>query len=47
VIDFPDDLKFASSMTLFSQVAGDDSLFDSALQKYFDGALDARTLELL
>jgi uncharacterized protein (DUF1810 family) len=47
IFAFPDDLKFASCMTLFSQVAEDDALFDLALEKYFDGALDARTLELL
>jgi uncharacterized protein (DUF1810 family) len=27
--------------------AEEDALFDLALEKYFDGALDARTLELL
>jgi uncharacterized protein (DUF1810 family) len=47
IFAFPDDLKFSSSMTLFSQVAGDDDLFDVALEKYFDGAFDTRTVELL
>jgi uncharacterized protein (DUF1810 family) len=47
IFAYPDDLKFASCMTLFSQVAEEDALFDLALEKYFDGALDARTLELL
>ncbi len=43
----PDDLKFRSSMTLFAQVAPEEPLFQKALQKYFGGAGDARTLELL
>ena len=43
----PDDLKFRSSLTLFSKVALDEPLFQRALEKYFDGVSDARTLELL
>jgi uncharacterized protein (DUF1810 family) len=47
----PDDLKFRSSMTLFAQVAADSgsdaSVFQGALDKYFNGLADARTLELL
>ncbi len=43
----PDDLKFCSSMTLFEQVAPDEALFARALDKYFGGRRDARTLELL
>jgi uncharacterized protein (DUF1810 family) len=43
----PDDLKFCSSMTLFSQVAQDNQVFLAALEKYCDAQLDARTLELL
>lgn len=42
----PDDRKFRSSMTLFELVAGPDSPFASALEKYFSGERDARTLEL-
>ena len=42
-----DSLKFRSSLTLFCQVAATDSLFHQALEKYFEGELDARTLELL
>ncbi|MEA1672457.1 DUF1810 domain-containing protein [Nitrospirillum sp. BR 11163] len=42
-----DALKFRSSMTLFHLAAGDcDSLFQDALDKYFDGQPDLRTLEL-
>ncbi|WP_349276525.1 DUF1810 domain-containing protein [Polaromonas hydrogenivorans] len=43
----PDDLKFRSSMTLFAQVAPQEPVFDRALDKYFGGKGDARTLELL
>jgi uncharacterized protein (DUF1810 family) len=42
----PDDLKFRSSLTLFDQVEPD-SIFHSALEKYFDGKPDALTLEKL
>ncbi len=43
----PDDLKFRSSMTLFSQVAADEPVFTRALDKYFGGRADERTLALL
>lgn len=43
----PDDLKFRSSMTLFSEVAGPGSIFQQALDKYCTGKKDPRTLELL
>jgi uncharacterized protein (DUF1810 family) len=42
----PDDLKFRSSMTLFAQATGE-PVFTRALQKYFDGEADPRTIELL
>ena len=43
----PDDLKFRSCMTLFEAVAPDEPVFARALEKYFGGERDARTLELL
>jgi uncharacterized protein (DUF1810 family) len=43
----PDDLKFHSSMTLFAWVGSDGAIFNEAVQKYFGGRLDRRTLELL
>jgi uncharacterized protein (DUF1810 family) len=43
----PDDIKFRSSMTLFSRATSDGSIFGEALQKYFDGQADERTVELL
>ena len=42
----PDDLKFRSSMTLFELVSPPASAFASALEKYFAGERDSRTLEL-
>lgn len=47
IFGYPDDLKFRSSMTLFSCIAGPESVFSAALKKYFDGEQDARTLALL
>jgi uncharacterized protein (DUF1810 family) len=43
----PDDLKFRSSMTLFAHAAPDEKLFRTALEKYFGGEADERTLEIL
>ena len=44
----PDDLKFCSSMTLFAVAADEDqALFRLALDRFCDGQMDARTLDLL
>ena len=43
----PDDLKFRSCMTLFAHTTADNTLYRSALQRYFGGASDALTLGLL
>lgn len=43
----PDDLKFCSSMTLFSRAAGPGSAFDEALSVFCGGEADRRTLALL
>jgi uncharacterized protein (DUF1810 family) len=45
ILGSPDDLKFKSSMTLFATVSPSDLVFKDALEKYFGGALDARTVE--
>ncbi|MFC7473927.1 DUF1810 domain-containing protein [Dankookia sp. GCM10030260] len=42
-----DAVKFRSSMTLFAAVRPGDSVFRTALDRYFDGAPDPRTLALL
>lgn len=43
----PDDLKFRSSMTLFEAVADEPSPFSTALELYYDGERDQKTLEFL
>jgi len=43
----PDDLKFRSSMTLFETVADDPTPFATALERYYDGDRDQKTLDLL
>ncbi len=47
ILGDPDDLKFKSSMTLFLKSTSENKIFTDALQKYFDGELDSRTLDLL
>jgi uncharacterized protein (DUF1810 family) len=47
IFGYPDDLKFRSSMTLFTSVTPDNRVFKDALQKYFGGELDSLTLEKL
>jgi len=50
ILDSPDDLKFRSSLTLFAKAASDNSdrmLFQEALDQFYNGMLDHRTLELL
>jgi uncharacterized protein (DUF1810 family) len=47
VFGSPDDVKFRSSMTMFELASGPESVFASALTKYFDGEPDARTVELV
>lgn len=47
VFGSPDDLKFRSSMTLFHAIAPHETVFRTALARYFGGEEDARTLEIL
>ena len=47
ILGYPDDLKFRSSMTLFAQMGGTGSIFHQALDRFFDGLSDRKTLELL
>lgn len=44
IFDYPDNLKFHSSMTLFADVAPDEAVFQSCLDRFFDGAGDPATL---
>lgn len=43
----PDDMKFRSSMTLFSSVVAEGSVFTTALEKYFRGEPDQLTIDRL
>ncbi|HKN09045.1 MAG TPA: DUF1810 domain-containing protein [Pseudomonadota bacterium] len=50
ILGAPDDLKFRSCLTLFGQAASDNSdrmLFNEALDRFYGGEPDPRTLELL
>ena len=50
ILGSPDDLKFRSCLTLFAQATSDDtnrSLFTEALDQFYGGKADPRTLELL
>ncbi len=47
IFGYPDYLKFRSSMTLFSRVGSEPQVFLDALDKYFEGTPDERTLERL
>src|SRR5688572_21190379 len=43
----PDDLKLKSCLTLFAAVRNADPVFDSLLDKFYQGARDSRTLALI
>jgi uncharacterized protein (DUF1810 family) len=47
IFGYPDDLKFRSSITLFSGVAPGEAVFRTALDRYFAGQPDSATLALL
>nr|WP_235001389.1 DUF1810 family protein [Nitrosovibrio sp. Nv4] len=44
IFGYPDYMKFHSSMTLFTEVAADNEVFNECLGKYFDGIPDPATL---
>lgn len=46
IMDYPDDLKLCSCMTLFERVS-DDPVFGAVLDKFYGGRRDIRTLLLL
>ena len=43
----PDDMKFHSSMTIFSLIEPRHDAFKQALDKYFNGELDERTIAIV
>ncbi|WP_460842071.1 DUF1810 domain-containing protein [Noviherbaspirillum agri] len=47
IFGYPDDLKFRSSMTLFACATPDNAIFNTCLEKYFEGQRDPATLALL
>ena len=47
IFAYPDHLKFHSSMTLFAHAAGDDQIFMTALNKYWQAQFDNQTIERL
>jgi uncharacterized protein (DUF1810 family) len=47
VFGSPDDMKFRSSMTLFERAEPAEPAFRTAMERYFDGQGDPRTLEKL
>ena len=47
ILGSPDDVKLRSSMTLFSQVAAQGSVFTKVLEKYYGGMPDPATLTAL
>lgn len=47
IFGYPDDLKFRSSITLFAAVAPGETVFHTALDRYFTGESDPATLARL
>ena len=47
VFGTPDDLKLKSSMTLFAALPEASPVFQQVLDKFFNGAADGRTLDIL
>ena len=47
ILGEPDDMKFWSSMTLFSSSAPEEPVFVAALEQFFSGKRDPQTRELL
>lgn len=47
IFSSPDDLKFYSSMTLFSRVENTNNIFIQALNIYYNGTPDLLTIDLL
>ncbi len=47
ILGYPDNLKLRSSLTLFAHATADNSVFLEALNQYFGGEFDSRTLERL
>ena len=44
---WPDNLKLRSCMTLFAEVAPEQPVFRSVLEKFYDGEMDGKTLDIM
>ena len=47
VMGWPDNLKLRSCMTLFAEVATEQPVFRNVLEKFYDGEMDEKTLDIL
>ena len=47
VMGWPDNLKLRSCMTLFAEVAPEPPVFRNVLEKFYDGEMDGKTLDIL
>ena len=47
IFGYPDDMKLKSSLTLFASITEPESVFARALDMYFQGERDSRTISLL
>jgi uncharacterized protein (DUF1810 family) len=47
ILGSPDDMKFRSSLTLFSAVSDHGSVFHQAIDRFYEGEFDMRSVELL
>lgn len=47
VMGYPDNLKLCSSMTLFYLAKSDEFIFKQVLNKFYEGKLDEKTVEIL
>ena len=47
VMGWPDNLKLRSCMTLVAEVAPEQPVFRSVLEKFYDGEMDGKTLDIL
>lgn len=47
IMGFPDDMKLSSCMTLFSLADSSYDVFQKVLDKFFDGKMDSKTIEII
>ncbi len=47
VFGYPDEMKLCSSMTLFSEIAPEEDIFENVLKKFFKGQKDVRSIEII